>query len=222
MRKKFKLTKETIEVNGRILYRIKALKTFGNVKKGDLGGFVEKEENLSHEDNCWIDDNACVYGHSYVRDDAYVRDHAGVYNSYVSDSAIISGYSYVNDSQVCECAVITDHVQISNAIIRNHSFIKGNAIINDRCVDNATIGKCGFISSHSNYIVIGPIGSRKDYTTFYETGTSDIYVSCGCFNDSIHEFKNRVQIVHDSNEYGREYDIAINTAINILKKNEVK
>ena len=47
MEKKYRLTDETINVDGRILHRIEALKDFGNVKKGDKGGFVEKEENLS-------------------------------------------------------------------------------------------------------------------------------------------------------------------------------
>ena len=44
--KKYKLTEETIIVNDKSLYRIEALKDFGNVKKGDKGGFVENEDNL--------------------------------------------------------------------------------------------------------------------------------------------------------------------------------
>ena len=34
MEKKYKLTEETINVDGRTLYRIKALKDFNDVKKG--------------------------------------------------------------------------------------------------------------------------------------------------------------------------------------------
>ena len=56
--KKYTLTKEEICFHGRTLYRIKTLKDFGDVKKGDLGGWVEKEENLSQEDNCWVYDDA--------------------------------------------------------------------------------------------------------------------------------------------------------------------
>ena len=47
---KYELTKES---KGN-LFRIKALKDFGNVKKGDLGGFIEKTDNLSQEGNCWV------------------------------------------------------------------------------------------------------------------------------------------------------------------------
>ncbi|MBB4077294.1 hypothetical protein GGR08_001625, partial [Bartonella fuyuanensis] len=30
-----------------------ALKDFDDIKAGDLGGFIEKEVNLSHDGNCW-------------------------------------------------------------------------------------------------------------------------------------------------------------------------
>ena len=44
--KKFELTNETINFFGKKLFRIKSLIDFGGVKIGELGGFVEKEENL--------------------------------------------------------------------------------------------------------------------------------------------------------------------------------
>ena len=54
MEKKYKLTEETINIANKTLYRIEALKDFANVKKGDKGGFVEKEENLSQSGDCWV------------------------------------------------------------------------------------------------------------------------------------------------------------------------
>ena len=54
MEKKYKLTEETINVFNKTLYRIEALRDFNDVKKGDKGGFIEKEENLSQSDNCWV------------------------------------------------------------------------------------------------------------------------------------------------------------------------
>jgi hypothetical protein len=47
MNDKYELTDETIDVLGNTLHRIKALKNFSDIHKGDLGGFVESEENLS-------------------------------------------------------------------------------------------------------------------------------------------------------------------------------
>ena len=60
--KKFELTTDRIEENGTILYRIKALIDFGDVKAGDFGGYVEKEENLSQYGSAWVSDNARVSG----------------------------------------------------------------------------------------------------------------------------------------------------------------
>ena len=65
--KKFELTTESkINVFGKKLFRIKALISFGNVREGNAGGWVEKEENLSHFGNAWVYDNAWVYGDAWV------------------------------------------------------------------------------------------------------------------------------------------------------------
>ena len=68
--KKFELTTDSIKRNGVTLYRIKALIDFEDVKAGDLGGYVEKEENLSQSGNAWVYGNACVSGDACVSDDA--------------------------------------------------------------------------------------------------------------------------------------------------------
>lgn len=62
--KKYELTTDTKMVLGRKLFRIKALVSFGNVKIGDLGGYIEKEENLSQEGNAWVSGNAKVSGNA--------------------------------------------------------------------------------------------------------------------------------------------------------------
>lgn len=64
---KYRLTHEEWFYNGRNLHRIKALRSFGNVQAGDLGGWVESMDNLSHEGNCWIFDNSKVYGKACLR-----------------------------------------------------------------------------------------------------------------------------------------------------------
>lgn len=68
--KKFKLTSEFIvDISGVKLFRIKALIEFGNVKAGDLGGYIEKEKNLSHMGNAWVSGNAQVFGNARVSGD---------------------------------------------------------------------------------------------------------------------------------------------------------
>ena len=80
--KKFKLTEETIEnAWGITLYRIIALRDFRNVKAGDKGGFVEKEENLSHDGEAWVYGDAEVYGDAKVYGNAEVYGNAKVYGN---------------------------------------------------------------------------------------------------------------------------------------------
>jgi hypothetical protein len=69
--KKFELTTEFItNAFGKKLFRIKALVEFGDVKAGELGGYVEKEENVSQDGDAWVSGNAEVSGDAEVRDNA--------------------------------------------------------------------------------------------------------------------------------------------------------
>ena len=64
--KKYSLTKTKKEWCGIILFQIQATASFGNVAKGELGGYIEKKENLSQEGNAWVSGNARVYGDAWV------------------------------------------------------------------------------------------------------------------------------------------------------------
>lgn len=76
MKKKYKLTNDIFVYHGTKLYRIKALKDFDDVSKGQLGGYIESEKNLSHEGNCWVYDNAMVYNNAIIHGNAIVKDNA--------------------------------------------------------------------------------------------------------------------------------------------------
>lgn len=77
--KKYELLKDDTKITlGRTLYRIKALRDFGDVIKGDLGGYIESENNLSHCGNAMVYDNAMVYGNAEVCGNAEVRGDAEV------------------------------------------------------------------------------------------------------------------------------------------------
>lgn len=77
MQPKFEFTGETKTVMGHTLQRIHALRSFGNVNKGDLGGWLEKEENLSHERSSWVSGGARVFGDAQVFPNAliYKKNH---------------------------------------------------------------------------------------------------------------------------------------------------
>lgn len=140
--KKYELTNETIMFNGHKLYRIVAIKWFNDVCCGALGGFVESENNLSQQGNCWIYDDAKVYENAKVLDDAVVADNSEVYGlAIICDAAKIK-----HNAVVCDTATIFD-----NAIIHGYSQVSGNAKIFNDCVvlhkskvqDEATLkGKC--------------------------------------------------------------------------------
>ena len=93
--KKFEFTGETkILFNGTILHRIKALVEIKLgcfiAKAGDLGGWIEKEENLSQNGNAWVYGNAMVGGDAEVYGNAVVGGDAEVYGN-----AVVGGDSYV-------------------------------------------------------------------------------------------------------------------------------
>jgi hypothetical protein len=79
MTKKYELTDETVECNGRKLFRIQAINDFGSVRAGDLGGYIESEYNLCHDGDAWVYGYAQVYGNAQVSGDAQVYGDAWVY-----------------------------------------------------------------------------------------------------------------------------------------------
>ena len=93
MNKKFELLlDDTITIFGIKLFRIKALISFGSVEEGELGGYIEKEDNLSFYGNAWVSGDAWVYGNAGVYSNARVSGDARVYgNAGVYGNARVSG-----------------------------------------------------------------------------------------------------------------------------------
>ena len=63
------------------IFQIKCTKAFGLIKEGELGGFIEKEANLSQAGNAWVYGDARVYGDAWVSGDAWVYGDARVYGN---------------------------------------------------------------------------------------------------------------------------------------------
>ena len=141
--KKFEFTGETKTISlffrTATLHRIRAVAEFGLVKVGDLGGWIEKEENLSHEGKAWVWGNAKVWG----------------------------------NAEVC-----------------------GNAKV----------------FSVSHVLVIGAIGSRDDFTTFFRDKDNEITVKCGCFLGKIDKFLEKVTQTHGDSKYALVYRAAVEVA----------
>ena len=153
--KKFEFTGETKIISlffrTATLHRIRAVAEFGLVKVGDLGGWIEKEENLSHEGKAWVCGDAKVWGNAKVCGDAKVWGNAKV----CGDAEVFS----------------TSHV-----------------------------------------LVIGAIGSRDDFTTFFRDKDNEITVKCGCFLGKIDKFLEKVTQTHGDSKYALVYRAAVEVA----------
>ena len=76
--KKYEFTGETMDFFGRTLHRIRSLRAFSDINIGDIGGWIEKEENLSHNNNAQVFDDAQVCGEALVGGEARVFGNAQV------------------------------------------------------------------------------------------------------------------------------------------------
>lgn len=78
---KYELTTNSIHHFGRTLYQIRALRDIKEIgiKADDLGGWIEKVENLSQDGNAWVSDDACVFDDACVSGEARVSGNARVF-----------------------------------------------------------------------------------------------------------------------------------------------
>lgn len=206
--RKYGFTGEKKFYNGTTLNRIIALRSFGDVKFGDIGGWIEKEENLSHFDNAWVYDDAIVCDEAYVGGNATVSENAIVCNdTTVSENAKISG-----DAIVDEGAVVSGSATVSEcAYIYGEARIYGDAKIsgNSRIYGTQKISGSAKIKNTQDIISITPIGSESGTLTAYRTEDGNVEVIRGCFRGSLEKFEEAVEKRHGDNRYGREYRTVI-------------
>lgn len=203
--KKYKLTDESINFCGRKLYRIEALKDFSNVKKGDKGGFIANEGNLSQIDDCWIYDDAKVFDNAIVFDDARVLDNAMVFgNAEVYENAQVYGDARIfGNAKVNENAEVYGNTKVcGNVMIYGDAKVFGEAIVKG----NAKVLSC------SDYIVFKNWWSSGRYFTW--TRSNNMW-SVGCFYGTGEELI--AKAYKDSELSGREYERVVKYVETILK-----
>ena len=101
--------------------RVVALIDFDNVKTGDVGGFVESENNLSHDGLCWVYGNAQVSGNAWVSGNAQVSG-----NARVSGDARVCGDALVyGDARVYGDAVVSGDARVSGDCSKTPTVISG-------------------------------------------------------------------------------------------------
>lgn len=154
MGKKYELLiDDYINHKGRTLYRIRALRDFGYIKAGDLGGYIQSEENLSHKKNCWVYDDAKVYDNACIYDNAKVFRCAEVYNyAIIRDNAEVNGNAKIyGKARIYDNSLICGHAEVyGNAEICDNAQIYNNAKVYEEAeiYDNAKI--LGNANIHGN------------------------------------------------------------------------
>ena len=190
--KKYELTEETKVIDGKTLFRIRALRSFGDIKAGDLGGFIENERNLSHEDNAWVSGNAKVIDNARVSDNALVIDNARVSGeAWVDGNARVSGNARVIDN-----ARVSGYAKVGGkAIVGGEAWVSGEAQVSDD----------GLINSNNDYLCEKGLGSHNRSASFFKCKDGHIHVLCGCFSGNLDEFENKVKEEHGNSKYAKEY-----------------
>lgn len=234
--KKYKLTNETITFLGKVLKRIEALKDFADVKKGDKGGFIENEENLSQKGNCWIYDNAIVYENAKIYRNAKIYNNVNIYGN-----AKVYGYATIYDNvtiygnamicgnvEIYGNAKVYENVEIyGNAMIWGNAQIYGNAMVYENAVicdnvkvygdaticGNAEISGNAVIFNDADYIVFKNWWSSGRYFTW--TRSNNMW-KVGCFYGSGKELIEKAY--KDSKLSGKEYKRVVDYVESIINE----
>lgn len=197
------------------LHRIVAINDLKQhlVKKGDLGGWIEKESNL--QGNAWVGneamvfDNAMVFGNAIVYEDATVYGDSKIYgkakvygNSFIRDKATVCG-----ESSVTGISFISDFSKIDGCAYCKNCSINGNSYIFGKSNLNGNVQTFGYayIGSDNDFCVLSKFGSVNRDITFFRNINKKIFVNCGCFQGTLDEFVQQVKKTHRRTKYEKEY-----------------
>lgn len=161
------------------------------IKAGEVGGIVEKEENLSQEGNCWIFPEASVFNDARVEDNAIliakgrmdgkarIRGSAIVGghvrgNAVVQDNATVESYCGVwNNAVVKDNAILANHAVIrDNATAAHYSILKGHTVVQDNAIIDGNAMADGYSTICNNAHVCG-FAVVKDYSVIKDNATID-------------------------------------------------
>ena len=216
MNKKYMILEdEAIKFEGRKLYRIQALKDFGDVEKGQKGGYIQSERNLSHEGNCWIYNNAKAMDNSMVTDDATMFDNASMHdcatmrghasmhnfasmhgNTSIHDHSRMYDRSSIHDyASMHNCASIHDYSRMhDHSMMHGRSRVHGNSILFHFVYLNANV-KDAILESNNDFIEFNYVGKSKRIVIYLKK--EKLININNCFIGNVDELEERV-----SKKYG--------------------
>ena len=208
--RKYEFTGETKVLLGITLKRIRALISFGCVVKGEIGGWIEGEKNLSQvSGDAWVYGDAQVYGNAWVSGDAQVSGDARVYgNAWVSGDAQVSG-----DARVYGNARV-----YGDARVYGNAWVSGDAQVSG----NAWVSGDAQVSGNASFFLLGPLGSRRASLTVHSDAKLGVRFTTGCFSGTEYQFRDAVQSTHGDGEHGRQYRAAADLAVMVVKPASVE
>ena len=234
--KKYKFTNETITFLGKVLRRIEALKDFTDVKKGDKGGFIESEKNLSQKGNCWIYDNAIVYENAKIYENAGIYNNVNIHgnakiygNARIYNNATIYGNSIIyENAKIYGNTKVYDNATIyGNVMICGSAQVYGNATIYENAVIYDNVKVCGNTTICGNAEISGnaTVFNDTDYIVFKNWWSSGRYFTwtrsnnmwrVGCFYGSGKELIEKAY--KDSKLSGKEYKRVVDYVESIINE----
>ncbi|MGL5700048.1 MAG: YdcK family protein [Kluyvera sp.] len=112
-----------------VVRQIIALRDFADVSAGAFGGWVDTENTLSQEGDCWIyDQNSLVYAGAQISGNARLTR-----TCEVSQGAQISGHAWVDAGRISQHARISDQACVHDSQIHGSCHIFGDAQIDEQC-----------------------------------------------------------------------------------------
>ena len=158
------------------------------VKKGEKGGFVECEQNLSQKNSCWIFDNAKVFDGAMVFDNAFIKDNALLSSSAsVFDNAIVAASAKISTgARIFGNAAVYGKATVStNADIYGNAEVYGNATVstNAEVYGNAVVFDNSSVSTNAevygNAVVCGSSSVSTNATVCGNASIKNQSVKCG-------------------------------------------
>lgn len=124
----------------------------------------------------------------------------------------MKNFELTNETVVSDFGVTLHRIRAVEDIVTSHFTVKAGEFGGfvekvDNLADNAWVFKT------NHYLVIGPIGSRDDYTTFFRSKEGTIKVKCGCFRGTTDEFLDKVEKTHSDSKYTKIYRMATEMAL---------
>jgi hypothetical protein len=161
---KYEFTGEIRVESGVTLRRIR------RIEDGLIGGWIEKESNLSQDGSCFVFDDARVFGQARVYDDAWVYGQAQVFGqAWVSGDAQVFGQAQVyDDAQVSGRAQVSGEAQVfGQAWVSGNAWVYYSELTTNFHEDTKTALRCSLnVVPVNNRIILFKRVNRIDDTRY--------------------------------------------------------